>query len=162
MSLQVVIFYLRCSWTLDDQTGVRFIYVGHSEDKNSKSGKHGVGFLMSWKACGLWKAQGPHVNRVSARVLSASITLVDKHKKEVPFFFLQGRAAVQQNCSEEERNVFWLEMQASLDRSPKGATKVLTMDINASIGTRQPHEDSSACGFFGLQRANLAGERMKD
>jgi hypothetical protein len=39
---------------VDEQTGVRFVYVGHSADKNSKSGKHGVGFLMSWKARGLW------------------------------------------------------------------------------------------------------------
>jgi hypothetical protein len=109
---------------VDDQTGVLFVYVGHSEDENSKSGKHGVGFLMSWKARGLWTAQGSQVNRVSARVLSVSMTLVDEHKKEVPFFFLQGRAA-QQNCSEEERNVFWLDAQAALDQSPKGATKVL-------------------------------------
>jgi hypothetical protein len=36
------------------------------------------------------------------------------------------------------------------------------MDINASVGTRQPHEDFPACGFFGLQRVNLSGERMKD
>ena len=43
-----------------------------------------------------------------------------------------------------------------------GCARVLTMDVNASIGTRQPHEESSVCGFFGLQRTNLAGERLKD
>ena len=39
---------------VDEQTGVRFVHVGHSADKKSKSGKHGVGFLVSWKARGLW------------------------------------------------------------------------------------------------------------
>jgi hypothetical protein len=51
---------------VDEQTGVRFVCVGHSADENSKSGKRGVGFLMSWKARGLWIAQGPRANRVES------------------------------------------------------------------------------------------------
>jgi hypothetical protein len=80
------------------------------------------------------------------------MTLADVHRKEVPFFFLQGHA-VQQNYPEGERNLFWLDVQAAFDLSPKDSIKVLTVDVSASIGTRQPHEGSSVCGFFGLQRA---------
>jgi hypothetical protein len=69
---------------------------------------------------------------------------------------------VQQNCPEDERNLFWLDVEAAVYLPPKDAIKVLTMDVNASIGTRQPHEESSVCGFFGLQRVNLTGERMKN
>jgi hypothetical protein len=145
----------------DDETGVRFVYVGHAEKDNSKSGKHGVGFMMSWKAYSLWQHQGSRVNRVSPRVVSVEISLTDRRGAEVPFFFLQGYA-VQQNCPDAERDAFWMDMQAAHDRSPMGSTKVVTMDINASIGTRQPHEDFSVCGVYGLQRVNPAGEMMKD
>jgi len=146
---------------VDEITGVHFVYIGHPEDDNSKSGKHGVGFMMSRKAFSMWRSQGSRLNRVSPRVISIEITLVDSHKAEVPFFFQHGYAT-QQNCPEVERDSFWLDMQGAFDLSPVGATRVLTMDINASIGTRQPHEESSVCGFYGLQRVNPAGEKTKD
>jgi hypothetical protein len=53
-------------------------------------------------------------------------------------------------------------MQWALDVAPAGRARVLAMDVNSGICTRQPREAASACGFYGLQRANLAGERLKD
>ena len=93
--------------------------------------------MLSWKACGLWRDQGARVNRVSPRVISLVIELSGPCGSKVPLFFLQG-CAVQQNCPEVERESFWAAMQSTLDLSPTGCARVLAMDVNASIGTRQP------------------------
>jgi hypothetical protein len=50
----------------DEATGVFFVCSGHSADENSASGKHGVGFLLSSVAYGLWQQQGALESRVSA------------------------------------------------------------------------------------------------
>ena len=114
---------------VDDESGVRFIHVGHDGADNSKSGKHGVGFTMSWKARGLWRNQGARVNRAGPRVISAVIELGDLRGSKVPFFFLQGRA-VRQNYPEEERGTFWLEMQSTLDVAPVGCARVHAADLD--------------------------------
>ena len=72
---------------VDDESGVRFIYVCHEESDNSKSGKHGVGFMLSWKARGPWRDQGARVNRVSPRTTSLVTELADPRGTKVPFFF---------------------------------------------------------------------------
>jgi hypothetical protein len=79
----------------------------------------------------------------------------------VQFFFQHGYAP-QQNCTEEEAIVFWGEMQSTIDSAGEGATKVLTMDINSSVGVQRSHEDVPVCGPHGLERVSPAGERLKD
>jgi hypothetical protein len=79
----------------------------------------------------------------------------------VTFCFQRGHAP-QQNCAEEEAIAFWGEMQPTIDSAGEGATKVLTMDINASICIQRPHEDVPACGPHGLERVSPAGGRLKD
>ena len=134
---------------------------GHSADDNSASGKHGVGFLLSSVACGSWQQQGAPESRVSARVACLTIALTDLHGPMVIFFFQRG-CAPQKNCTEEEAIVFWGEMQSTIDSAGEGVTKVLTMDVNASIGIQRPHEDVPVCGPHGLERVSPAGERLKD
>jgi hypothetical protein len=93
---------------VDEDTGVHFVYIGHPEEDNSKSGEHGVGFMMSYKAFSIWRCQGARLNRVSPRVISVEVTLLDSHKVEVPFFFQHG-CAIQQNCPDVERDSFcWM------------------------------------------------------
>jgi hypothetical protein len=145
----------------DEATGVYFIYTGHPKQDNSPSGKHGVGFLLSSAAHTLWQQQGAVERRVSPRVASISIALTDPHGVSVPFFFLHGYAP-QQTCSDEEAAFFWGDMQKTMDSATGGATTILTMDINASIGIRRSHEDTPVCGVHGLERVSPAGERLKD
>jgi hypothetical protein len=68
----------------------------------------------------------------------------------------------QQNCSEEEAIVFWGDVQTTIDSAVGGATKVLTMDVNASVGIQRPTGDVPVCGACGLERVSPAGERLKD
>jgi hypothetical protein len=76
----------------DEATGVFFVHAGHSASDNSASGKHGVGFLLSPVAHGLWQQQGALESRVSARVASVTIALTDLHGAMVTFFFQRGHA----------------------------------------------------------------------
>jgi hypothetical protein len=69
---------------VDDESGVRFIRAGHDEAGNSKSGKHGAGFMMPRS----WQSQGARVNRAGPRVISVLIDLQGLHGSQVPFFFL--------------------------------------------------------------------------
>jgi hypothetical protein len=87
---------------VDEDTGVRFVHAGHPKEDNSESGKRGAGFMMPHKAFSTWRLQGARLNRVSPRVVSVEITLVDPHKAEVPFFFQHGHA-IQRNCPDVGR-----------------------------------------------------------
>jgi len=137
------------------------VYIGHSRDTNSVSGKHGVGFLLSRTAYKLWQQQGAAERRVSPRVASIAISLKDLHGAMVPFHFQHGYAP-QQNCAEEDAIIFWGDMQSTLDAAAVGSTKILTMDINSSIGIRRPHDLVPVCGDHGLEQVSTAGERLKD
>ena len=90
-----------------------------------------------------------------------TIALQDLHGAMVTFFFQHGYAP-QQNCSEEEAIIFWGDMQTTIDSAVGGATKVLTMDINASIGIQKSTDEVPVCGAHGLERVSPAGERLKD
>ena len=144
----------------DPATNVWFLYIGHIEADNSPGGKHGVGFLMSNTAYRLWKQQGSIIDRRSPRVISLGVSLSDHHGSPVSFFFIHGYS-VQQNCCEADRLKYWLSMQSVFDSAPPKSTRVLTMDINASIGVRGPHDVVPVCGSHGLSRVSPAGEDLK-
>ena len=142
------------------ETKVWLIYSGHSKEDNSKSGKHGVAFMMTNQCYRLWKKAGSIKHMASARVGAVQFIVKDARGRERFFFHLHGYA-VQQNDSEENTKVFWDDMGTVLGKAAPLAIRVITMDTNCSIGVAAKGEKDGVCGPYGLPHVNPAGVALK-
>ena len=145
---------------LDPDSGVHVIFCGLTEENNTSQGKHGVAIMMAKRMYRLWDKGGRIMSTYGARGINIRLPLSDTDGRTAWMSFSHGYA-VQQGCSNDERDDFYDGLGILFDQGLKEDIHLLTMDTNAAIGVEEERVDQSVCGPYGEIHVNKAGEYLR-
>ncbi|XP_047988405.1 uncharacterized protein LOC125228012 [Leguminivora glycinivorella] len=124
--------------------GYKLLYHG------TTNGRNGVGIVLSEK----FTQRILHVERVSDRLMAVKIALEGQ-----PCTNIISAYAPQANCSEDDKDAFWEDLNTFISEIPEDESLYLGADLNGHVGENNINAEQWH-GGFGFGTRNADGDRI--
>ncbi|CAF2121924.1 unnamed protein product [Rotaria magnacalcarata] len=142
---------------VDDYT---MIYSGVASDNKTRLA-HGVAVRLNKQAIRVWKDSGAVWEAVNERIIMVrlgckpiNISLIAVYAPTNP--------SKGQKATIDESNTFYINLQETVDKVPKGDMLMIVGDFNARVGKQDSQEPGNAIGPYTVDSTNENGKRLID
>ena len=122
---------------------------------------HGVAICLYQQATAAWREAGPTWEAVSERIISCRLSA---HPVNVTLISIYSPINPQsaQKSTADAADVFYIDLQRTLDKTPTNDMILIMGDFNARIGKQQHQTISSVVGPHAVDHLNENGKRLVD
>jgi exonuclease III len=139
---------------MDDYPGWTLLRHGLKE-KVCARGSQGVGILLSPPATAAWTEAGAQMLSFGPRIVSTRLRVKDNKARPLTIYVVSAYAPLA-SAPKAERDRYFSDLQACVDKCGKREVLVMGTDANAALGVQQSKQDR-VLGRHGVQHTNKAG-----
>ena len=135
------------------------IYSGRSSSDKTRSA-HGVAICLNKQATTAWKNLGATWEAINERIVM--VRLVGKPIHVTIIGVYAPTNPTTQNGIVSKTEPFYMDLQATIDKVPKGDMLLIIGDVNARVGTDQHLTSGNVVGPYAVDEINENGKHLVD
>jgi exonuclease III len=139
--------------------GYSMVYSGVSSSNKTRSA-HGVAIYLDKQASIVWKESGSIWEAVNERIIMIRLRCKPIHVTIIAIY-----SPINSNGNKkaiEETDAFYLKLQQTVDKVPRGDMLLIMGDFNARVGKQQSQTTKNVIGPHAVDKINENGQRLID